>query len=112
MIRLKDPVEIKEIREEERDMIARLDVLVEEFMKEMDELAMPLPEFIRTRWPERMYAELSARDEMSEAHQRAMADPGAVILEDQPEELIVEVSGDSLDDEYNEWIQGLEASLK
>ena len=72
MIWLKDPTEIEEMREEEASMIDRLDLLVEEFMKEIDELPISLPDFLRTRWPERMYAELSEKDEMSEIEQRAM----------------------------------------
>ena len=53
-----DPTEIEEIRDEEAFMIKRLDSLVEEFMKEMDERAILLPKFIQTYWPRRMYEEL------------------------------------------------------
>lgn len=114
MIRLMHPTEIEEIREEEASMIDRLDLLVEEFMKEIDELAISLPEFIRTRWPERMYAELSENDEMSEIEQRAIVGLGVKILEDdekQTEGMAVQ-RPNALEDCYDEWIRSIEESIK
>lgn len=121
MIWLKDPTEIEEIREEKASMIDRLDLLVEEFMKDIDELAISLPEFLRTRWPERMYAELSKKDEMSEIEQRAIVDLGVQILEDdedQTEEMpnVPVVDRDERIrreiNDYDEWIRSLEESIK
>lgn len=113
MIRLMNPTETQEIREEEASMIDRLDFLIEEFMKEIDELAISLPEFLRTRWPERMYAELSDKDEMSEIEQRAFVELGVKILEDdnQTEEMAGKRPNVPKDD-YDEWIRSLEESIK
>ena len=106
-----DPTEIEEIRDEEAFMIKRLDSLVEEFMKEMDERAILLPKFIQTYWPRRMYEELSAKDKISYTQQKAIINLGVELLEDgegQVMEVVVE-EPDPLVDDYKERIQGLES---
>ena len=111
MIQLMDPTEIEEIRYEEAFMIKRLDSLVEEFMKEIDERAILLPKFIQTYWPRRMYEELSAKDKISYTQQKAIINLGVELLEDgegQAMEVVVE-EPDPLVDDYKERIQGLES---
>lgn len=113
LVWFKPDTEIREIREEEAAVIGRLDFLVDEFMKEFEDLKIPLSEFIQTRWPERMRVELLAKDELEESQRQAIVDLGVKILErDEPEWEVENKPPEDPDSEYDEWIRGLERSLK
>lgn len=123
MIYLMDPAEVDEIREEEAPIFERLDSLVEGFVEEMQDLAIPLPEYIQTWWPERIYAELSAKDEIREKEQKELFDLGIRIVEADDESETDEVAVESWEEreerlrrerirDYDEWIRGLETSIK
>ena len=61
-----------------------------------------------------MYEELSAKDEMSYIQRKAIINLGIELLEDgegQAMEVVVE-EPDPLMDDYEEWIQGLEESIR
>lgn len=86
LIKLLDPTEVEEIREEEAPLIKRLDLLIDEFTREIHDLEIPLSEYIQTHWAERMYAELAAKDEISERERKELLDLGLTILGDGDEE--------------------------
>lgn len=114
MIKLMPLAEVEEIREEEAPLIERLETLVSQSLEEMEGLQMPLSTYLRDRWPDRMNAELLAKDEMPESQRRAVAELGVEVFDDdveQDEESLAEQEKKRID-EYEEWIQGLARTIK
>ena len=73
--------EIKEIREEERLMIAQLDDLVVEFVAKYAELGVSLLEFFEGYWEDRMEEVLDESGSVDEEEVRRLAELGVVLKE-------------------------------
>ncbi len=79
MIRVMGPTEVEEIRDEEAELIEKLDCLVDGFMKDFRELGLPLSQFLLGLWQETVLAELSIRDETPESLRKQLSELGVEI---------------------------------
>ena len=110
-----DVDEIHEIHDEEAHLIHRLDCLVEKFMKQFHDLALPLRVFLQEHWKQRIQAEILEKDAMSEKEKERFEELGAIFLEDEKIDA-EEKTADALEndgyDSYDEWIGGIASSIK
>jgi hypothetical protein len=81
-IRLMDPNDVEEIREEEDEMIRTLDCLVDGFMADFRETGLPLSDFLLGRWQETMLAELTKKDEIPKGVMEQLDELGVVLYSD------------------------------
>ena len=119
--------EVEEIHEEEALLIDRLNRLVKGCLKEFDELALPLPEFLELHWQKRILVELLQRDEISEIERKQIEEIGVTIqennaedLEDDHDHISESESIQQARDDYHqnlvngsdEWLQSIERSIR
>ncbi|KAH0565490.1 hypothetical protein GP486_001115 [Trichoglossum hirsutum] len=81
VIRVMDPTDVSEIRDEEAELIETLDCLVDGFMKDFRELGIPLSQFLLGKWQETMLAEFSIRDEMPKSLGEQLEELGVTIYD-------------------------------
>jgi hypothetical protein len=79
MIKLMDPTDVEEIRDEEAELIKTLDYLVDEFMTDFRELGFPLSQVLLERWQLKMLVELSFKDELSKPEREQLEGIGVTI---------------------------------
>ncbi|KAI1385722.1 uncharacterized protein F4822DRAFT_445632 [Hypoxylon trugodes] len=72
VLRLMDPTEVEEIQEEERYLARRLETLMEDFTKKLQEMKMPFSKFMEEYWWPRMQEVKKERDDMSVDDLQAM----------------------------------------
>ncbi|KAI0834656.1 hypothetical protein F5Y06DRAFT_278556 [Hypoxylon sp. FL0890] len=76
---LMDPEEVEEIREEDRHLARLLDTLMEEFEAKLQEMNLPLSEFVEKYWLPRMQEVEKERDELSARDLHAIREIGVVL---------------------------------
>ncbi|KAI9770475.1 MAG: hypothetical protein M1839_003190 [Geoglossum umbratile] len=79
MIEVMDPTDVKEVGDEEAELIETLDCLVNGFMKDFRELGIPLSQFLLEKWQETMLVELSIRDEIPKPLREQLEELGVTI---------------------------------
>ncbi|KAF2231813.1 hypothetical protein EV356DRAFT_535159 [Viridothelium virens] len=114
-----DIAEIDEIHDEESLLIDRLNSLVEQFMKQFHELALPLTTFLRENWSQRMKAESVEQDPLSELEKGQIEEVGVKILDDDKRNTDEENAGatESTSDYdpyefYDEWIEDIASRIR
>jgi hypothetical protein len=128
MIKVMDPTDVEEIRDEEAELIETLDRLVDGFMKDFRELGIPLSQFLLEKWQETMLAELSIRDEMPKPLREQLEELGVTIYvnsgsgdEDESDKEPNEESDywsdywkrkKQEDDAYTEWMGGIRKRIR
>jgi hypothetical protein len=127
LIEVMDPTDVEEIRDEEAELIERLDCLVDGFMKDFRELGIPLSQFLLEKWQETMLAELSIRDEMPKPLREQLEELGVTIYDNSSSGDEDESDGEpneecdcwsdywkrkkQEDDAYTQWMGGIRKSI-
>lgn len=73
------PEEVIEIQEEEREVIEDLKDLVEEFLFKWDELGIPIFDFMKGYWRDRMNEYLKVKSQPDEEELKRIADLGVIL---------------------------------
>jgi len=81
LIYLKSADEVEEIRDEEAELIIRLESLVADFVEQFDELRIPLSEFLLKHWRNKMWEECTKKDVIPECDKQKMEEFGVRILD-------------------------------
>jgi hypothetical protein len=127
MIRVMNPTDVEEIRDEEGELIEKLDLLVDRFMKEFHELGVPLSQFLLKKWQETMFAELTEKVEVPETVIGQLDELGvtlcvdsSLIGEDESDKDLDEPPDSQTDywkvqeqedGDYDEWMAGIRKSI-
>lgn len=130
-VKIMDLGDVDEIRDEEAEMIEKLDSLVHRFVEEFWILDLPLSKFLQERWHKTMVEDLQAKKEATEAAKEQLKELGVTLKSNPDQEEESESDEESLgelpgfssyreavrmtkleDDAYDEWVSGLQGSIR
>ncbi|KAF3384930.1 hypothetical protein F1880_002148 [Penicillium rolfsii] len=77
--------EVREIHEEERELIGEMECLVREFNSDYQRLSLPFETFLREHWCVRMHEVLAKKGPLSEEVKSQIRGIGVVLLESESE---------------------------
>jgi len=128
MIKVMDPTDVEEIRNEEAELIETLNYMVDGFVKDFRELGLSISQFLLGKWQETMLAELSNGSEIPKPLREQLEELGVRVYDNSSLDDEDETEGElgkqwdywsdyrkkkeKEDYDYTEWMDGIRKSIR